>query len=150
MSVVPTYPLRVAAQAAQIPTIKIRRYIDANVTPIRTNDVKATGSASRVGLSRNRILQIAIAEVLLKRGISLSSAAKAAFEFSDRGNAGRGAGQLWPLGKTVLVLGGPNGPAVSNVDFNASVFDLSNQGVSIVLDLNKVTADVDAVLNSYN
>ena len=104
MSVAPTYPLRVAAEAAQIPTIRIRRYIDANVTPIRTNDVKAAGSGSRVGLSRNRILQIAITEALLKSGVSLSTAAKAAYEFSDRGNAGRGAGQLWLLGKTASGL----------------------------------------------
>jgi hypothetical protein len=150
MSVVQTYSIGVAAEAAQMPVKKIRRYIDTNVTPICANDVKATGSGSRVGFSRNRILQIAVTEALLKSGVSLSTSAKGAFEFSDRGNAGRGAGQIWPIGKTILVIGGPNGPAVSNVDFNASIFDMSNQGVSIILDLNKVVADVDAVLNSHN
>jgi hypothetical protein len=76
MSVVPTYSLSVAAQAARTASRKIRRQIDSNVTPLRANDVKATGSGSRVGLSRNRILQTAITAVLLKSGVSLSRAAK--------------------------------------------------------------------------
>src|SRR6476620_10483189 len=82
MGVVKTYPLRVAAKAAQAPQRKQRRWIDTNVVPLRANKHKASGSGNRCGLSRARILQIAITEVLLKSGVSLSSAAKAAFEFS--------------------------------------------------------------------
>jgi hypothetical protein len=56
---------------------------------------------------------------------------------------------LFQLGRTVLILG-PNGAVVSNVDPDARVSDLSNNGVAIVVDLNKIVRDVDAVLDSSN
>ena len=147
MGVVKTYPLRVAAKAAQAPQRKQGRWIDTNVVPLRANDHKASGSGNRCGLSRARILQIAITEVLLKSGVSLSSAAKGAFEFSDRGKAGRGAGQLFPRGKTILNLS-PAGPVVSNIDFDGRVLDLMNDAVVIAVDLNAIVARVDSILDN--
>lgn len=147
MSVSPTYQLRIAAEAARIPSAKPRRYIDMNITPLRANDVGAAGSGSRIGLSRNRVLQIAITEVLLKSGVSLSRAAKAALVFSDHSNSGREAGQLYKQGKTILVVCNESA-TVRNVDFSANIFDLLNDGVVIVADCNKVVADVDAVLDN--
>lgn len=148
MSVAPTYPLRVAAQAARIPSAKPRRYIDMKVTPLRANDVWPAGSGSRIGLSRNRVLQIAITEMLLKSGVSLSRAAKAALVFSDHSNTGREAGQLYKQGKTILVVSNESA-TVRNVDFSANIFDLLNDGVVIVADCNKIADAVDAVLNSF-
>jgi hypothetical protein len=145
MGVAPTYPLRIAAKAAQISKNKQRRWMDTRVVTLRNNDLQATGSGHHCGLSRNRILQTAITEVLLKSGVSLSTAAKAALEFSDSGNNGRAAGELFPLARTVLILT-PTGAVVSNVDFDARVSDLSNNGVAIVVDLNAIVAKVDAEL----
>src|SRR5436309_5394845 len=111
MSVVTTYPIRVAGDAAQISTKTIRRWMDTKIIALRSNDVPPGGSGVPCGMSRARIQQIAITGPLLRSGVSLSTAAKAAFEFSDCGNAGRGAGQLFPHGRTILTLGA-NGPAV--------------------------------------
>jgi hypothetical protein len=144
-----TYPARVAAEAAQTPQLTIRRWIDSAATPLRSNDSRTSGSGNYCGLSRNRILQLAITQALLKSGLSLSRAAKYALEFSDSAANGREAGQLFPVGKSVLVIG--NGSAaVNNVDFSVSVFDLSNSGVAVIVDLNAIVNQVDAVLNSYN
>jgi hypothetical protein len=150
MGVVPTYSLSVAAEAARTSTRKIRREIDSNVTPLRANDVKANGSGTRIGLSRNRIVQIAVTTKLVKSGVSLSNAAKAALEFSDSGDMGRDAGEVYPTAKTILAISGPDGPAVRNVDFNVSVFDeMSNDGVAIIVDLNRLTEHIDSVLNNH-
>jgi hypothetical protein len=142
-----TWPARVAEEAAQVPTITQRRWIDTGVAPLRNNDRRVSGSGHAVGLSRNRILQFAITQALLKNGVSLSRAARAALEFSDYGNNGRPAGQCFQRGKTALVLSS-NSATVCNLDFNSSVFDISNDGVSIVVDCNKVVAAVDSVLNN--
>lgn len=147
MGVSTTFSLGVAANAAKIPSRKLRRWLDTNIITLRGNDSKPTGSGTHCGLSRTRILQAAITEALLKSGVSLSTATKAAFEFSDFGNAGRAAAQTFPLGKTILALG-PNGPVVSNVHFDAKLFDISNCGVTIVVDLNKISSDVTAVLDN--
>jgi hypothetical protein len=149
MNVAKTYPLRVAALAAQLPEKTPRRWMDTRVVTLRGNDVTAIGTGNHCGWSRNRILQLAITQALLKSGVSLSRSANGALEFTDAGNSGRAAGQLFPIGKTALVLG-PTGAVVVNVDPDARVTDLSNNGVAICVDCNKIVADVDAVLNSYN
>jgi len=148
MGVVRTYPLRVAAEAAKTPDKICRRWLDNGVITLRGNDSKPGGSGNYIGLSRNRIVQLAATAALLNKGVSLSCAAKAALEFSDAGNNGRAAGEVYPIGKTVLTIGGPNGPAVRNVDFNVSVFELSNDGVAIIVDLNRIAEQVDSVLNN--
>jgi hypothetical protein len=148
MGVSKTYPLRVAAQAAQLPEKTPRRWQDNHVITLGGNAATATGTGYRCGWSRNRILQLAITQALVKRGVSLSMSAKGALEFSDKSGASRAAGQLFSQGKTTLCLG-PDGPAVRNVDFNISVFDLSNDGVTICIDLNRIVEQVDSVLNKF-
>jgi MerR-like DNA binding protein len=142
-----TYHARVAAEAAQVPQLTIRRWHDTDVIKLSGNDSRTTGSGNYYGYSRERIVQLATTGAMLKSGVSLKRAAGYALEFSDSGGNGREAGQLFPVGKTVLVIG--NGTAtVNNVDFQASVFDLSNGGVAIVVDLNAIVSQVDSVLNN--
>jgi hypothetical protein len=149
MSVMETFHLSVAAEAAKTPAKTCRRWMDNNVIKLRGNDSNPTGSGNYCGLSRNRVLQLAVTQALVKNEVSLSTAAKAALAFSDSGNVGREAGQLFARAKTALVLS-PTGAVVSNLDFDSRVSDIYTDGVAIVLDLNKVVADVDAVLYSYN
>jgi hypothetical protein len=146
---VPTWPLRVAAEAAQVPEKTTSRWRNNDVITLGGNDVTTTGTGNHCGWSRNRILQLAITQALVKNGVSPSIGANRALEFSDKSGAGRAAGQLLPLGSTVLVIR-QHDAVVANVDPDARVSDLSNNGVCIVLDLNKIAADVDSVLNSYN
>jgi hypothetical protein len=149
MGVAQTYPLRVAAEAAQLPETKTpRRWQDNRVITLGGNGATANGTGNRCGWSRNRILQLAITQALVKRGVSLSMSAKAALEFSDNGGASRAAGQLYPVGKTILRLGSKDAE-VANVDFSASIFDLSNDSVTICIDLNRIVEQVDSVLNKF-
>jgi hypothetical protein len=140
------YPMAIAAKAANIPPKKQRRWLDTGVVPLRSNDRKAHGSGNYCGFSRNRVLQTAITQHLLSIGVSLSTAAKAALQFSDFGQTGRAAGELFQHGKTLLVIG-PDGTTVQNALFDASLADLSRRGVSfIIVDLNKIVAQIDATL----
>jgi hypothetical protein len=145
MSVGTTYSIGVAAEAARTIPRKIRNLIDTNVTPLRANDLKAQGSGSRIGLSRNRILQIAEIVVLLKSGVSLSNAAKAALQFSDRASTGREAGELYEHGKSVLVIG-PEGATVKNILYDATLADVSHGVCTITVDLNRIVESVDSTL----
>lgn len=146
MGVVTTYPLRVGARAAQIPTTTYRRWMDNKVVPLRSNDLNPGGSGQYCGLSRARILQAAITAALQKSGVSLSNAAKAALKFSDEGQTGRDPGELFKHAKTILVIG-PEGATVQNVLFDATLTDVSNHGICIItVDLNRIVDSVDTIL----
>jgi hypothetical protein len=142
-----TWPLRTVARAADMNPRALRQLFETGVLKFRGDDRHSTGSGVKVGLSKHRAYEAAIVQALRLSGVMVSRAARAAYEFTLSGNNGRAAGHLFPTRKSVLVLG-PNDSVVANVDFDARVSDLTNNGVSIVVDLNKVVADVDAVLNS--
>ncbi len=147
MGVAITYPLSIAAKAAQISSRKQRRLIDTGITPLRGNDVKPGGSGNYCGLSRARILQSATTEALWKAGVSLSTAAKAALVFSDYGNTGRAPGECFGVGKTILLVS-REGATVINTFSSTSFSDVSAGSACIIaVDLNNVVERVDAVLN---
>ena len=144
-----TWPLRTVSRAADVDSRTLRQWFGTGILHLRADDKKSTGTGRHVGLSRLRAYEAKIVQQLTRHGVAPSRAAKGAFEFTCNGGAGREAGQLYPLGRTILVLG-PNGVTVTQTDFDASPFGLSDCGVAILVDLNKVAADVDAVLNSHN
>jgi hypothetical protein len=141
-----TNPLRVAAEAARTSEKTISRWRDNGALPLRANDVTTSGTGNQCGYSRPRILQAAITQALVEKHVALSTASNAALKFTDEGQTGRPAAQLFPLGKTILRLGSKDAE-VANVDFGASIFDLSNDGVTICIDLNRIVEQVDSVLN---
>jgi hypothetical protein len=143
-----TWPLRTVSRAADVDSRTLRQWFGTGILHLRGSDKKSTGTGHKVGLSSLRAYEAKIVQQLRRYDVAPSRAANAAFEFTINGGAGRVAGQLFPLGKTVLVLS-PTGAEVANLDFDARLSDLSSNGVAIVVDLNKVVADVDAVLNSY-
>jgi hypothetical protein len=150
MSIAETYPLNVAAKAAGTNTKKLRSRLDHGSIKLRGSDRKSTGSGDWVGLSRNRILQIAIIETLTGIGVTLSAASTAALTFTDEGQASRSPGELFEHGKTVLVIA-PDGTTVKNVFFDASLADVSKRAkCAITVDLNKVAELVDATLKKAN
>jgi len=142
-----TWPLQTVARAAEVTPACLRQWFGTGVLHLRGNDKKSTGSGHKVGLSRERAYEAAFVQHLNRFDVKVSRAARAAFEFTLSGNSGRAAGQLFPLGRTVLVLT-PTGAVVANVDFDSRASDLSNCGVAIVVDCNKIIADIDAVLDS--
>jgi hypothetical protein len=137
-----TWPLGIAAKAASISPRTIRRWIDNGVIKLkRGQDVIASGSGTYCGLSRNRILQIAVSQRLIEAGMSRSKAARAALEFADKAGC-----QLYPFGKTLLVA--DSAPRVINADFDARVseFLTSFHPCAVVLDCGLVTTCVDQAL----
>jgi hypothetical protein len=145
MSVARTYPLRIAAAAAKVSEKTLRRWQDNHIIVLRGNDLTTSGTGNPCGWSRNRILQAAVTEPLLKNGVSLSTAAKAAFKVSDEGQTGRAPGELFKHGKTMLFLD-PDGPKVKNILFDATLADVSNRGVCIFIDINRIVDSVDTTL----
>jgi hypothetical protein len=148
MNVDATYPLNIAAKAAGFTERQIRRKIEHGFLPLQRCDKTSTGRGDYAGYSRNRILQAAIMRWLAAVNVPASTASDAALKFSDEGQTGRAPGETFEYGKTILIIT-PDGTTVCNLDYSASLFDIPN-GVLIAIDLNKVVADVDAILNNSN
>jgi hypothetical protein len=142
-----TWPLGIAANAANTTPRTIRRWMDNGVIKLkRGQDVIANGSGSYCGLSRNRILQIALTQDLIATGMSRSRAASAAVVFTDKGNAERAPGALYPFGKTLLVV--DSDPHVINADFDARLSEIIPLSpCAIVVDCARITATVDETLS---
>ena len=142
-----TWPLGIAASAANTSPRTIRRWIDNGVIKLkRGQDVVANGSGSYCGLSRNRILQIAITHQLLEAGMSRSKAARAALAFTDTGDESRATGELYPFGKTLLVI--EQTPRVINADYDARISEIIPlQPCAVVLDCARITNRVDETLS---
>jgi hypothetical protein len=148
MNVNATYPLNVAARAAQMKEREFRRHVNNGFVKLQGYDRKPSGSGDRAGYSRRRILQAAIMKRVTGLGLPASIASAAALQFSDVGQTGRAAGDLFEHGKTLLIIC-HDGATVQNSLFDASLADVSRRGASLIIaDLNKIVDQVDAALNS--
>ncbi|SDE12188.1 hypothetical protein SAMN05216337_102059 [Bradyrhizobium brasilense] len=138
-----TYPTGVAGKAADTPLATLQRYLQRNHITLQPCDVPSRGCGENRGYSLRRVLQIALTTELTRLGIGPSRAAKAAFEFTDRGNPGRGVGELFPLGRTLLV-GLPRGDSkVMNIPPDQTISDvLSDDSAAFIIDCGNVVAKV--------
>ena len=122
-----TWPLSVVAQAARLNPRALRQWFDTDVLNFRATDKRSPGTGCPVGLSRNRAYQAAIVAHLNRHGLPPSKAARAALEFSDNGNAGRAVGEVYSVGKTILVIG-PDSAIVKNVFSDTSFSEGERRG----------------------
>lgn len=138
-----TYPFSAAQEAAGTSFAALQRLFDRKVITLQPCDRVASGSGSRRGYSVRRIVQIALTTELTALGISTSRAAKAAFEFSDRGSPGRNLGEPYPLGTTLLV-GLPEGAhKVLNIPPDKTISEvLASHSAAFIIDAGKVVANV--------
>ncbi|MGY4502382.1 hypothetical protein ACVWYH_006339 [Bradyrhizobium sp. GM24.11] len=138
-----TYPTGIASKATGTPLATLQRYLRQSNITLQPCDVPSRGCGENRGYSLRRIMQIAFTTELTRLGIGPSRAAKAAFEFSDRGGTGRQVGELYPLGQTLLV-GLPDGKSkVINVPPDKSINDvLSNDSAAFICDCGYVVAKV--------
>jgi hypothetical protein len=121
----------------------LHRYINQGHIKFLECDYKSAGSGERHEYSKRRVLQTAIIVECNELGITPSRASKAAIEFTDRGNAGRAIGELYPLGTTYLVGLPRKENRVVNVPPDLSVADvLLNDTAAFIINLNKVVAKV--------
>ena len=109
-------------------------------------DQRTSGSGNPVGLSRNRVLQVAFIEHLVGLGLSLSKASDASLKFTDEGSTARAPGALYPHAKTILVIT-PEDATVRNIFSYTSLSDVTNHSACVVLvDCNRIADRVDAIL----
>jgi hypothetical protein len=146
MARVHTWPLDDAARAARMKGRTLQQWKTTGVLPLQGNDRKSTGHGDRSGYSRPRIVQAAITQQLNLHGVSVSRAAKAAFEFTDRGNTDRAPCEVFEVGKTILMVK-PDGATLINIFADTSYSDVSNSACVISVCVNEVIEQVDAVLN---
>ena len=143
MSSAATWPLRDAARASGTKARVLGQWLATGVLKLTDRDVRSTGSGVRVGLSRQRILQVAITRHLVLQGVTVSKAVCAAAKFTDEYQKGRLPGELFPDGRTYLVARGGNW-TVMQCPFDASYTALSDfEPTIIAVDLNRVVDDVD-------
>lgn len=142
------WPLRDGARAAGMKPRALRQKFDTGLFKLTGCDRQSTGSGSRCGLSRRRVLQAAITEKLTQLGFSPSRAARAAFEFSDSGNVGRQPAELFDHDRTILLIR-PDGATVKNVPITASFADIKDgEDCHLMVDLNAIVKRVDYLLNT--
>jgi hypothetical protein len=143
-----TYASGVAVEVTDTPQQTLQRLFQRNHVTLQPCDVPSKGCGENRGLSLRRIMQIAITTELSRLGIGPSRAAKAAFQFTDHGNPGRGVGELFPLGRTVL-MGLANGQSkVINIPPDLTIADvLSTDGAAFIIDCGNVVSKVTEKLS---
>jgi hypothetical protein len=143
-----TYKAAAVIEATGVSPITLQRYMVKNISFQPCDDV-SRGSGDKRGYSTRRAIQVAMTFEASRLGIVPSRGAKAAFEFTDKGNPGRTVGELYPLGTTLLVgmLDGKN--KVVNVPPDLSIGDvLSTDGAVFIINCNNVVANVTEKLSS--
>jgi len=132
-----------------MPAPTIQRYLQRNHITLQPCDIPSRGCGQNRGFSLRRIMQFAITAELTRVGIIPSRAAQAAFEFSDRGGRGRGIGELFPLGQTLLV-GLPGGEhRVVNLPPDLSIPDvMAHQSVAFIINCSTIVANITKKLES--
>jgi len=142
-----TWPIKTVARVADVNSRILDQWFRTGMLRYSSDDKHSMGTGVRSGMTRPRVIEATIVRLLGRYGVPTSRAGRAVQEFTMNGNNGRRAAcELFPLGKTVLIIG-QNDAVVSNVDFDANIFDLSNNGVALVVDLNAIVAKVDFELS---
>jgi hypothetical protein len=144
-----TYTSGVAVEVTGTSQATLQRMFQRNHVTLQPCDIPSKGCGENRGLSIRRILQIAFTIELSRLGIGPSRAAKAAFEFTDRGNAGRGIGELFPLGRTVLMGLADGQSKVINIPPDLTIADvLSTDGAAFIIDCGNVVEKVMSKLET--
>jgi hypothetical protein len=144
------YPAGIASEAAGMPPATMQRCLQRNHITMQPCDKPSRGCGENRGYSTRRINQMALTVELTALGISPSRAAKAAYEFSDRGSPGRNVGEPHPLGTTLLV-GLPRGEnRVIQVPPDKTIQDvLASDTAAFIIDAGKVVAKVKETLDTH-
>jgi hypothetical protein len=145
MNVDATYPLSIAAKAAGFTERQIRRKRENGFLPLQRCDKPSTGSGDYAGYSRNRILQAAVMRWLAAVNVPASTASDAALKFSDEAQTGRGASECFAHGRTILAIT-DDGVSVLNVGYGDVLEDINRSVCTVLIDLNRVSAQVDEIL----
>jgi hypothetical protein len=128
------------ATGVSVPTLG--RWFDRGTIKQSRRDKASTGHGDHRQFSRNTVVQIAIAQKLIELGIGAGRANKAAAVFADDA-------EIFPCGKTLLIVG-PNGTIVRNAFHDTPLADVTNDGMCIIIELNRVVEHVNSILKATN
>jgi hypothetical protein len=143
-----TYLAAVAAEAAGVSASDLQRYANQGHLTFQPCDGESRGSGDKRQYSTRRVIQTAIISECRRLGISPSRAGRAAFEFSDRGSPGRAVGEIYPLGRTVLMGLADGQSKVINIPPDLTIADvLTNDGAAWIIDCGNVVAKVTEKLS---
>lgn len=144
-----TWPIKTVARVADVDSRILDQWFRTGMLHYSGDDKHSLGTGVRSAYSRPRVIEATIVRLLGRYDVPASRAGRAAREFTINGNDGRSAAELFPLLKTVLVIR-QDDAVVVNADPDARFSDLSNNGVSIIVDLNAIVKRVDAELAKSN
>jgi hypothetical protein len=121
---------------------RLSRWLDRETIKPNRSDHKTGGTGDYRTFSRATVIHIALVKALMDAGVGGRVANNAALVFTDSG------GEVFTHGKTILFYGTTTGAAtVKNILFDATFADVTNDSAcTITLDINRVVADVDAIL----
>lgn len=143
-----TYSAGEVAEATGASHATLRRYMRWH-TPFQPCDGQSRGSGEKNRYSWRRLIQTGLTVACSQIGVAPSRGAKAAFEFSDKGNPRRAIGELFPLGTTYLVGFPSSENRVINVPPDLSIADvLSNDTAAFIVNVNNVIAKITEKLDS--
>ena len=135
------YTLSRAANAAEVSTDTLARWLDNSVIRLRAGDVDSTSSGIPRQFSVQRVLQIAATQALVRIGVSPARAAGAAASWTDQPTPGlTEPATLFADGGTWLLLDG-DGARVVNLAPDTALADAlraAPAGVSALLDLRRL------------
>lgn len=152
MTLDPRYAAGEAARAADLAPVHLQRWMTAGIIQMRGPDKKFRSSGDPRGFSFRRVVQCAVANELSRVGIAASIAAEVALEFTDKPGPGREPCELFPIGRTLLVVGSRYEGRIVNVRGEASSVELvleltaGNGNAAVIVDLGPIITRIKSVL----
>jgi DNA-binding transcriptional MerR regulator len=143
------HKLATVSRAVGVPAPTLASWIDRGLVDLGL----PPGTGRPRTFTRDDIIRVALVAELVRLGVSVSEAAKAAATFSDDAGADRDAAELFPNGRTVLIVDA-DGARVINVEVPRETFDAAMNATYgetravIAVVVNTVVARVDAGLAS--
>lgn len=127
----------------------LSRWLDRKTIKSSRRDTQTTGSGVHRGFSRNTVIQIAISKALIDLGLGAGTANRAATVFTEYGQPGRSACQLFEFGRTVLAISS-DGSRVINCLFTDTLSDVCGRPPvpSIIVDLGQIINSTDQKLEN--
>lgn len=144
------YQTAAVSKATDTPILKLQRYFERSHIRLQPCDLPSRGSGEKRGYSLRRIHQIAITTQLGWLGIGPSRAAEAAFAFSDKATPGREVGELYPLGRTMLVGHRSGQNKIVNIAPDESLDKILEQdNAAFLIDCGRVVANVKSKMEKH-
>ncbi len=123
------------ARVTGVRNVQLSRWLDRHTIQLSRLDKGSTGTGGFRTFSRATINQIAIAKKLIDLGVAAGPANAAATLFTEMGQPGRPANELFEFGLTVMIHS-ESGTSITNADSDSSLSDVFGRGLKPAIFLN--------------